>query len=149
MKRIQELVFTIVDAKPVVDQEKRNAYKYEFLSPFLDFLENDIDDKQPYPTSVSDIHKMWDYRTQLKNLIIRYNSIGMDAVLDVDNFISKLNDMALEWVEYKTWYKETTYELRKRYYKSLLRDDQSNNVSLSSFTSLDSLKQTIKNNNTF
>jgi hypothetical protein len=149
MKRIKELVFTIVDTKPVVDQQKRNAYKYEFLSPFLDFLETDIDDKQPYPVSVPDIHKMWDYKNELNTLLSRYNSIGMDAVLDVDNFIDKLNNMNLEWVEFKTWYKETTYELRKRYYKSLLRNDQSQDVSQGSLSTLNSLKERIKNNNTF
>lgn len=145
--RLQDFVFAVVDTKPVQDVEKRNGYKYEFLGPFLSYLETELDENLPYPSSVMDMHKMFDYKIKLNTLKDRYKSIGLDCVSDVDQFLNELNEMRLEWTEFKTWYVNTAYELRKRYYKSVLREDNSQNVSTPTFTSLDSLKEKIKQAN--
>jgi hypothetical protein len=147
--RIHNFVFAVVDTKPTKNEDAKNAWKYEFITPFLDYLENDLDDKLPYPTESADMQPMFNYKTKLKLLSNRFNSIGIDAVLDVDAFISKLNEMRLEWTEYKKWYKESAYKLRETYYKSVLREDKGQNVSNPHHTTLDVLKQKIKNNNTF
>jgi hypothetical protein len=147
--RLHNFVFAIVDTKPTVDAEKKSAYKYEWLAPFLDFLETDIPNDLPYPSDVPDMKLMFDYKLELQTREQRYNSIGMDAILDVDAFIQKMNDMVCEWLDHKKWYKETTYQLREKYVRQLLSKENEENVSNPHQTTLDSLKSKLQTNNTF
>lgn len=148
-KRLHELPKAIMDAQPTKDAQAKYDYYHNWVVPFMDYLENELDDRLPYPADVPDIQPMYEYRVYLQNLKDRFASIGMDAILDVSAFFQKLNDMASDYYDHKKWYKDTAYKLRKRYYSPLALNKNGEDVSNPHQTTLDSLKSKYKNNNTF
>ena len=148
-KRLHELPKRIMEAQPTKDAQAKYDYYHNWVVPFMDYLEHEFDDKLPYPKDVPDIQPMYDYRKHLITLKDRFASIGMDAILDVPTFFQKLNEMASDYYDHKRWYKDTANKLRERYYSSIALNKDVEDVSNPHQTTLDTLKEKIKNNNTW
>ena len=148
--RVHELVYGVIDTYEVSDAEKRKAYKYEFILPFLDYLQNELDNRLDNisENKNSQMLPMFNYKKKLNILRERYETIGADAVLDKDYFKSNLEEMCLDWYEHRSWYEKSAYTLRKDYYSRINREKEPVLKFNKSFSEIDGLKDLITKNPT-